>query len=286
MTTKKKPFPSPSSLPSDASSSTPCGKGVSSIHRHRLTRHILVGSEHQDRLRHVGILPGTSGRDLALILFLGEMTLLVLVTPARCHLAREHAGRYGVDADLVTILNNLGGEHAREVVSRGLAGVVAEVVLGALDQATDTADVDHSARPVWVTFGRGLQQGEKGGGHEKDAGDIGAVCVGPVLESGGLGVEEFLLHIGGGSRLGGVGFTADARIVDQDTETLLTRLDLFDQPRDLFFLGYITGEGDDLPFDILVVLVDYVLELFFGAADDIDLRAVNCEGLSDHETDT
>lgn len=125
-------------------------KGISAINRQSLTIDELVGGKHEHSLCHVLVASGAGAGVLALVLLLGDVALLVLVALAGRHLAGEGSRGDAVDADLEAGVGNLGSEHAVQVDGRRLAGVVAEMVLRALDLAADAANVDDGARPTLV----------------------------------------------------------------------------------------------------------------------------------------
>jgi len=172
------------------------------------------------------------------------------------------------------------------VYRRGFAGVVAEVVLRALDQPADAAGVDRGSGPPGVALCAGLQEGEEGGGHEEGAGDVGGVGVGPVREGGLFGVEEVLLHLLGGAGFCGDGGAVDAGVVDEDAEALLARGDFLDELGYVGLFGHVGDEGDDLSFDVVVVLVYDGGELGRGGPRDVNFCAVHSQGLRDHVADS
>lgn len=59
---------------------------------------------------------------------------------------------------------------------------------------------------------------------------------------------------------------------------LLLGLNLLDQFGDLALRGDIGGDWDNLSFNALTVVLDDVLELFLGAANDVDLSSIDSPG--------
>lgn len=110
------------------------------------------------------------------VLVLGDVALLELIRLAGSHLGRKDARGEAVDADLVTILLDLRGEHARKVDSGALGGVVGEVVLGDLDHAGDGCDVEDGTGPALMAICGLLQERQEGSYN----GDV-------VLVAGGTG---------------------------------------------------------------------------------------------------
>jgi hypothetical protein len=107
-------------------------KGVTSINSKVLTVEVLVRDGKQHRIRHVAVVAWSLRRDLALELLLGDLRFLVLVRLLGGHLRREDTGCKRVDADLEAVFLDLVCEHAVEVDSGSLAGVVVGMVLGCL----------------------------------------------------------------------------------------------------------------------------------------------------------
>lgn len=171
------------------------------------------------------------------ILVLRYRALLVLIALLGRHLAREDARGDGVDADLDTVVGDLRGEHAGEVVGGGLAGVVGVVVLGFEHDAGDGGDVDDGGGEARGQFARLLQQGQEGGGHEVELRDVGLVDVGPVVELGGFVVEEVLLEFLGGRVAALLGVGLDAGVVDEDGEAFLARGYLINEALNVFLAG-------------------------------------------------
>jgi len=71
----------------------------------------------------------------------------------------------------------------------GFASVIAEVMLGSLYEARDGGDVDDGAREAVVTVCRGLEEMRQCSCHEGELGDVGAVGIAPIIESGVLVIE-------------------------------------------------------------------------------------------------
>lgn len=115
--------------------SQPCGDSVTTVNSKVLTIQVLVRHGEQHRLRHIDIAARAISGELAVVLLLGDVALLVLVGLAGRHLGGEDAWGQAVDADLVAVGSDFGGEHAREVDGGALGGVVGEVVLRPLDHA-------------------------------------------------------------------------------------------------------------------------------------------------------
>ena len=102
----------------------------------------------------------------------------------------------------------------------------------------------------------------------------------PIVEGGVVSVKgvflEFCCVIAFRGDFAG-GYTS---IVDQYAETLLPLLDLFDEGLDVAFAGDVGDERDNFTRDVFAVILDYYLELLLGAAYNVDLRAIDCKGLS------
>lgn len=166
-----------------------------------------------------------------------------------------------------------------------LGRVVREVSLRFGDTAGDGSDVDDCARVARIMLGRLLQQGEEGRRHHVQLGDIGGIRIRPFGEYGAFWFEEVLLEVCAGLAFGLLVANDNTGIVDEDAEAFLAGLDLFDQVGDFVLLGDVACERDDLACDVLAMGFNDVLELLFGTADDVDLGAVDREGLGCHETD-
>lgn len=159
-------------------------------------------------------------------------------------------------------------------------------MLRPLHQTADTANVDHSPRPVRVPLRAGLQQWQKRRGHKVNARDIGLVRIRPVFLGHVLILKQIVLHLLRRLRLCRNRRAAHTGIVDEDAQALFPRGDFLVQTGDLFLLGDVPLDGDDLALNVLVVDLDYLVELLFGAADDVDFGTVCREGLGGHETDS
>ena len=96
----------------------------------------------------------------------------------------------------------------------GLAGIVAEVVLGGLDETGDGADVDDGAGVAGMQVAGILEKRQEGSGHEEALGHVRAVGIGPVFHSGVFVLEEIFAHIFGGFVFSGLCGRADAGIID------------------------------------------------------------------------
>jgi len=172
------------------------------------------------------------------------------------------------------------------VVGSRLAGIIGEMALGLKHDSGDGGDVDTSAGVSLDVVRGAREEGKEGTGHEVDLGDVGLVLGCPVVEGLALGVEEVVAELlgvlaGGRDLAGGL----DAGVVDQDAEVFLAGLDLFGETQDIFLVGDIANERDDLAGDAFAVGFDDGLQLIFGTADDIDLGPVDSEGLRDHQAD-
>ena len=122
---------------------------------------------------------------------------------------------------------------------------------------------------------RALQQREKSSGHEIQLRDIGAILRGPVIKLLALGMKQVIAELLG--RLPARRDLArglDPRVVDQDAETFLLRLDFFGQAQDILLVGDVAYERDDLARDALPVGLGHGGEFLFRAADDVDFCAV------------
>ena len=263
----------------------PSSQQVPSIDDDNLPVQIRIRRRKQHRARHIPIIAGPPRRHLALKLLLLDLALLIVTALASRHLAGVDAGRNGVDAYLEPVVGHLEGEQLGEVVGGAFGGVVGKVVLCRLGDAGDGGDVDDGAGPAVRLFRRGLQEGEEGGRHEVELRDVGAVDVVPFLEGGLLVVEEVLGHFFGGLGFGGLGVDVDAGVVDEDVETLVFAGDLMDEALDVIFGGDVRGDGDDLAGNVFAVDFDDALQLFFGAAGDVDFGTVDGECLDAHQTD-
>jgi len=246
---------------------------------------ILVRSGKEDRVRHVPIISWSLRWQLT-ILLLRQLALLIILALPRRHFTWEHSRSNGVDTDLDALVRDLGRQHLGQVVGSRLAGIIGEMALGLEHDSGNGGDVDTSAGvPLDVIRGAGEERKE-GAGHEVDLGDVGLVLGCPVVEGLALGVEEVVAELLGvlacGRDLAG---GLDAGVVDQDAEVLFAGLDLLGETQDIFLVGDIANERDDLAGDAFAVGFDDGLQLIFGTADDIDLGPVDSEGLCDHQAD-
>ena len=261
--------------------------GVATVNRKGLTLEVLVRYSEKNSLRHILIPSSPASGHLLLVLLRRDETLLVLVATVCRHLAGEDTGRNAVHADLEVAAGELGGKHAGKVDGGAFAGVVAEVVLGGLDEAGDGGDEENGGGPLGVALGAGLKEGEEGGGHEVLRGDVYVVDIVPVGVCDLVIVEQVGLHLVcvtvalSGERCGG-----DTGIVDEDVESLLAGLNLLVESLNTLLVGDICGDGDDLAGDVLAVLLNNGVKLLLGAAGDVDLGAVDSESLSGHKTQT
>ena len=176
---------------------------VPAIDRDGLSVEVLVGGNEQQRVSHIPVVTWPLGRHLVLELILRQLRLLVRTTATSSHLRREYTRSDGVDADLDLVLRDLVGQHAGEVDSASLRGVVLRVVLHGLDHAGDGAGVDDGSAVAVAVHGSLLQEWQEAGAHEVAVRDVGAVDVVPVLEAVLVGVEHVLLHLGGVFGFGG-----------------------------------------------------------------------------------
>lgn len=176
------------------------------------------------------------------------------------------------------------GQKLGQMICCTLGGVVGKVSLRFSNTAGNGGDVDDCAGIARVVLGRLLQQGEEGGSHHVQLGDIGRICIRPFGECGALGFEQVLLEVCAGLAFGLLVANNNTGVVDEDAEAFLAGFDLFDQVGDLILFRDVAGERDDLAWDVLAMGFDDVLQLLFGAADDVDLGAVDCKGLCCHET--
>lgn len=248
-----------------------------------LSIEVLVGSGKEDRVRHIPIIPWSLRWDVT-ILLLGQLALLVVLAVPSCHFAREHPGSNGVDADLDTLIRDLGRHHLGQVIGSRLAGIVREVALGHEHNPGDGGNVDNSSGVTLDVIRGAGNERKEGTGHEVDLGDVGLILGSPVVEGLALRVEEVVTELlsvlARGRDLAG---SLDTGVVDQDAEVLLAGLDLFGETQDIFLVGDIANERDDLARDAFAVSVDDSLQLVFGTADDVDLGSIDSEGLCDHQ---
>lgn len=219
------------------------------------------------------------------ILVLRDCALLVFVAISCSHLAREDSWRNGIDSDLDARIRNLRGQHTGDVVRSTLAGIVREMVLGLEHDTRDAGDVDDGARVAGYVLGGFRKQGQESSGHEVELWDVRLVDVGPVLELGGLVVEEVLLEVLGRGVASLLGVRLNAGVVDQDAEALLTRGDLIDKALNIFLASDVGNKGNDLASNVFAVSLSYTLQLLLGTADNVHLGPIDSEGLGAHEAD-
>lgn len=267
-------------MPSRTASSA---ENVSTVHRNCLPVEILTGCEEQNRIRHVPVLSGPRGGDLALVLFPRDVGLLLLVALTRRHLAGEHARSDAVHPHPQPVLRDLVRQHPRQMNSGGFAGIVGEMVLRCLDDPGDARVVDDDAGKVVVVLVRGFQERQESGRHEEELRHVGAVRVGPHLKSLVRVVEEVGRHFFRRPGLGLLGVQGDAGVVEQDAETPFARRDVGHEPLDLVLFGHVARQWDDFAGDVFAVDVGHSLQFLFGPADDVDSGAIGGQGLSSHQ---
>ena len=74
--------------------------------------------------------------------------------------------------------------------------------------------------------------------------------------------------------------TANTSIVDQDTEALLSGLNLFDQTHDFGLLGDVCCDANDLTLNAVVVGLGDCVELFLSTTDDVYFGSIAVEELT------
>ena len=209
------------------------------------------------------------------ILLLRQLTLHIISTLLRRHLTRINPGRNRIDPDLDPLIRDLGREHLGQVDRRRFAGVVREMALRFEHDAWDRSDIDDRAGVAMQMLRCALQQRQERPRHEVELRNVGAVLRRPVVKLLALGMEQVVVELLGR-------FTArrhlarglDPRVVDQDTEIFLLRLDFFGHAQDVLLVGHVAYERDDLTRDALAVRLGNGGELLFRASDDVDFRAV------------
>ena len=85
-------------------------------------------------------------------------------------------------------------------------------------------------------------------------------------------VTELLCILAGGSDLAS---GIDTGVVDQDVQTFLLTLQFLGQAEDVFLVGDVSYEGDNLARDAFAVGLNNLFELLFGAADNVNLGTIN-----------
>lgn len=130
-----------------------------------------------------------------------------------------------------------------------------------------------------------LQQRQESSGGEVQARDVRVVRRVPVLKRSILVIEEVLLHL-----LCRIGFdlervAGDTSVVDENAEAVLSGGVLLVELLYALLVTDVGLDGDDLAGDVLAVLLDDGIELLLCAAGDVDLCAVDGEGLGGHEAD-
>lgn len=201
---------------------------IPAIDRNILPIQILIRRGEQYRIRHIPIIPRPPRRQMRVLIRRKLALLIILALPPSRHLAREHPRRDRIDAHLDPVVRHLRRQQLVQVDGGALAGVVVEVALGFGDEAGYGGDVDDAAREAFVVLRGFLEEGEEGGGHEEELGDVGFVGVDPVVEGGVLAVEEVGFEFRACGAFGGCLSRRDAGVVDQNAEALFARLDLFD----------------------------------------------------------
>ena len=158
--------------------------------------------------------------------------------------------------------------------SCGFRSVVSEVVLGCLDDTGDGGDVDDCARIAFCMLGRFLEEREKGCGHEEDLRNIRSVGISPGLEGFVLVIEEISGHFLCGRGFGLLRVEFDAGVIDKDVEMALLLGNLLGKVLDGGLLRDVTGDWDDLAWDVFAVHLADFLELVGCSSTDVDLGSI------------
>ena len=162
------------------------------------------------------------------VLVLWQLALHIIPTLPRRHLTRINPRRNRINPDLDPLIRDLRREHLGQVDRRRFAGIVGEMPLRFEHDTGDGGDIDHSTGVAVLMLRRALQQRQKRAGHEIELRDIGAILGRPVVKLLALGMEQVVPELLGGLPVRRhLARGLDARVVDQDTEAFLLRLELF-----------------------------------------------------------
>lgn len=117
-----------------------------------------------------------------------------------------------------------------------------------------------------------LEKREESSGHEVDLRNIGAVDVIPIFEGGFLVIEHLFLHALRAASFSIEGLGADTSVVDENVEVFLFLGDLVIEGDNVFLVGDVGGDRDDLTGDALAIGLGDSVQLLLGASRDVDLR--------------
>lgn len=131
------------------------------------------------------------------IFILRDCALLVLIAIFGRHLAREHAGRDGVDPNLDTRISDFGSEHLRDVVGGTFARVVGKMILGLEHDTRDGGDVDDGGRETRRLLASFCEEWQEGSCHEVDLSSVGLVDLSPVFKLSGFVIKKIFLEFFG-----------------------------------------------------------------------------------------
>lgn len=120
-----------------------------------------------------------------------------------------------------------------------------------------------------------LKEWEECGCHEVDLRYVGAVDVIPVFKGCLFVFEHLFLHCFGGAGFSFEGLGADSGVVDEDVEMFLFLGNLVVESDDIFLVGDVGRDGDDLTGNTLAIGIGHRLQLLLGAASDVDLEPVS-----------
>lgn len=117
-----------------------------------------------------------------------------------------------------------------------------------------------------------LKEWEECGCHEVDLGNVGAVDVIPILEGSLFVFEHLFLHCFRGAGFSFEGLGADSGVVNEDIEIFFFLGNLVVESDNIFLVGDVGGDGDDLTGDSLAIGLRHRVQFLLGASSNVDLK--------------